>query len=166
MIALPVNASFYHRFPVIETPHLRLRELTPDDAEVLFEMFHDPEVTRFYDVVTMTDLDQARALTERLRRRFLDRNGIRWAIERTRDGRMVGTCGYPVIVASAHRGSIGYELVRHAWGHGLATEATEAVEAITASMAPRCFLRFSARGSAWVHASTITGAVRGSPRAS
>ena len=101
MIACIVDPSFYQSFPVIETPHLRLRELTPDDADGVFEMFRDPEVTRFYDVVTMTELEQARALTERLRRRFHDRTGIRWAIERKDDGSMVGTCGYPVVVAAA-----------------------------------------------------------------
>jgi len=77
----------------------------------------------------MTDLEQARALTERLRRRFHDRSGIRWAIERKDDRSMIGTCGYPVIAAAANRGSIGYELARRAWGHGFATEAVEAIVA-------------------------------------
>lgn len=127
VIASGVRESFYQSFPVLETAHLRLRELSPDDAHTVFEMFRDPEVTRFYDVVTMTDLEQARALTERLRRRFHDRNGIRWAIVRKDDSSMIGTCGYPVIAASANRGSIGYELARRAWGHGFATEAVEAI---------------------------------------
>jgi ribosomal-protein-alanine N-acetyltransferase len=40
---------------------------------------------------------------------------------------VVGTCGYPAIVASADRGSLGYELARRAWGHGFATEAVGAI---------------------------------------
>ena len=93
---------FYERFPVIDTARLRLRELTAQDATAVFEMFGDPEVTRFYDAATMTDPEQARALTDRLYRRFPERNGIRWAIERRDDGEMVGSCGYPVIAAAAN----------------------------------------------------------------
>lgn len=122
-----MDPSFYQQFPVIETPRLRLRELTDDDAATVFEMFCDPEVTQFYDVVTMTELEQASGLTERLRRRFHDRNGIRWAIERSDDGSAIGSIGYPVIVATADRGSIGYDLVRRAWGHGFASEAVAAI---------------------------------------
>lgn len=122
-----MDLTFYQRFPIIETPRLRLRELEPDDATAVFEMFGDPEVTRFYDVTTMTDLAQAQSLAERLRRRFHDRTGIRWAIERKDDNIVVGTCGYPAIVASADRGSIGYELARRAWGNGFATEAVAAI---------------------------------------
>jgi len=127
MIGSPVDSTFYRAFPLLETARLRLRELTGADAEVVYELFHDPEVTRYYDVVTMTELDQARALTERLQRRFHDGNGIRWAIERKDDGGMIGTCGYPVIAATADRGSIGYELVRRSWGHGFASEAIAAI---------------------------------------
>ena len=122
-----MDPSFYQQFPVIETSRLVLRELTRADATCVFEAFSDPEVTRFYDVATMTDLEQARIVTDKLQRRFPDRNGVRWAIVRRSDGAMVGTCGYPVIVPGAHRGSIGYELVRSAWGSGLASEAVAAI---------------------------------------
>jgi len=122
-----VDPSFYHSFPVIETPRLVLRELADRDAATVLEMFGDPEVTRFYDVTTMTDIAEARALTGRLIRRFHDKTGIRWAIERRDGGGVVGTCGYPAIVASADRGSIGYELVRREWGNGFASEAVGAI---------------------------------------
>jgi ribosomal-protein-alanine N-acetyltransferase len=124
-----MDLTFYQRFPIIETPRLRLRELDRDDAATVFEMFCDPEVTRFYDVTTMTELAQAQSLTERLRRRFHDKTGVRWAIERKDDDTVVGTCGYPAIVAAADRGSIGYELARRAWGNGFATEAVGAIVA-------------------------------------
>jgi ribosomal-protein-alanine N-acetyltransferase len=122
-----VDLSFYQAFPVVETSRLRLRELVADDAAMVFELFRDPEVTRFYDVTTMTELVQAQSLTERLRRRFHDKTGIRWAIERKADGTVIGTCGYPAIVAAADRGSIGYELVRRAWRNGFAREAVDAI---------------------------------------
>jgi ribosomal-protein-alanine N-acetyltransferase len=122
-----VDLGFYQAFPVIETPRLVLRELADRDAATVLEMFGDPEVTRFYDVTTMTDVAEARALTGRLIRRFHDKTGIRWAIERRDNGAVVGTCGYPAIVVQADRGSIGYELVRREWGNGFASEAVGAI---------------------------------------
>ncbi|HEY0189768.1 MAG TPA: GNAT family N-acetyltransferase [Kofleriaceae bacterium] len=120
-----MNPGFYEQFPVLETTRLRLRAMTVADDELIFALFSDPEVTRFYDVATMTDQAQATALADRLRRRFPDRIGIRWVIEV--GGRAIGTCGYQGIVAASCRASLGYELVRDAWGHGYATEAVAAV---------------------------------------
>lgn len=117
------------RFPTIETPRLRLRAMTSADDDLVFALFSDPEVTRFYDVETMTERAQAVALAERLRRRFPERTGIRWAIERKDDGRAIGTCGYQAIVASARRASLGFELLRTEWGHGFATEAVATLTA-------------------------------------
>src|SRR4051812_11127295 len=65
----PVNLEFFDVFPVLTSERLLLRELCEDDAAALFEVLRDDEVTRYYDVETMTDVTAAAALIEHMRQR-------------------------------------------------------------------------------------------------
>lgn len=67
-------------FPTLETPRLWLRQTTEADAEAIFSLFSDPQVTQFHDLDTFTHLDQARAVIERRKMGFENDRGIRWAI--------------------------------------------------------------------------------------
>ena len=57
-------------FPNLETERLLLRQLTPTDAEAIFQIFSDDEVTRYYDLATFTGLEQAQRLIARINERF------------------------------------------------------------------------------------------------
>ena len=122
-----MNLSLFEVFPVIVTERLRLRELLDDDSPNVFELFRHDEVTRYYDVETMTDVAAAQSLVTFFRQRYATRAGIRWAIEDRATHDFFGTIGFNNINQSAHKGLIGYELVPTAWGRGLATEAVRAV---------------------------------------
>jgi [ribosomal protein S5]-alanine N-acetyltransferase len=122
-----VNLDFFDSFPLLHTDRLELRELQVQDAHALFDVFSDDEVTRFYDVETMVEPGPAVQMVARMRQRFVDRAGIRWAITQKSDGCVIGTIGFNSITAWAHRGVIGYELLHRSWGQGLATEAAAEV---------------------------------------
>lgn len=122
-----VNVSLFDQFPTVETESLRLRELVDADAPSVFELFRQEEVTRHYDVETMTSIDAASALITFMRQRYSSRAGIRWALEHKLSRALVGTIGFNTINQAAHKGLIGYELLPAAWGRGLATEAVRAV---------------------------------------
>ena len=55
------------------------------------------------------------------------RETIRWAIEPIGHGEMIGTVGLLRFDFEQRRAEVGYELARHWWGRGLASEATAAV---------------------------------------
>jgi ribosomal-protein-alanine N-acetyltransferase len=122
-----VNSGVFERFPALATDRLHLRELCPEDAPSLFEVFRDDEVTRYYDVETMTEVAPAAALVAFLQQRFASRVGIRWAIVERASGSFLGTIGFNSINQSANKSPLGYELGRAAWGRGFATEAVRAV---------------------------------------
>ena len=122
-----MNLSLFEHFPTIETERLRLRELLDEDAPAVFDLFRRQEVTRYYDVETMTDVAAARALITFMRGRYVSRTGIRWALEDSVSRSFMGTIGFNNISPVAHKGLIGYELVPAAWGRGLATEAVRAI---------------------------------------
>ena len=66
--------------PRLETQRLILREITPADAEAIFHIFADDEVTRYYDLDTFTDIDQAHRLVARMADRFRSGQAMRWGI--------------------------------------------------------------------------------------
>jgi [ribosomal protein S5]-alanine N-acetyltransferase len=113
-------------FPVLKTPRLTLRALTFEDAKDVYAIFSDERVTRYYDVSTYTELEQAKLFIRRMKDRFEGGDGIRWAITLNTTNRLIGTCGYNMISALTRRGVMGYELHPNYWGQGIMTEALRA----------------------------------------
>jgi len=88
-----MNLACFDKFPVIETDRLQLRELLGEDAESVFGVFQNPEVTKFYDVKTMTEVAAGAAMITRLGQRYAERGGIRWAVIDREYKFFVGTIG-------------------------------------------------------------------------
>jgi ribosomal-protein-alanine N-acetyltransferase len=114
-------------FPELRTERLVLRELHPDDAEYLFAVLGDEEVTQFYDDEVFQDVSQAREQIEAWAAGFRARRCIRWGIALRESGQMVGTCGYYGFHGWHRRAGIGYELARSVWKRGIMTEALRGI---------------------------------------
>lgn len=67
-------------FPILETERLVLRQITPEDSGDLFHYFSLDEVTKFYDVESFTNVQQAEELIDRWQQRFEKNLGIRWGL--------------------------------------------------------------------------------------
>ena len=115
----------FRSFPTLETDNLYLRAIVPDDAADLLRVFGDEEVTRYYDLYTMTEMAEAEDMVEFFAESFELERGIRWGIARKTDNILIGTCGY--VWLRPHRGEIGYELRRDSWGQGIMAEAVHAI---------------------------------------
>ena len=107
--------AVFQAFPRLGTERFVLRQLHLSDAESLFAILSDEEVTRFYDDEAFTDVGQAREQLEAWDRGFDAQRSVRWGIARKTDDRVVGTCGYYGFHTWNSRGSIGYELARPYW---------------------------------------------------
>ncbi|CEG26163.1 GNAT family N-acetyltransferase [Bacillus sp. B-jedd] len=110
-------------FPQLETDRLLLREIRSDDAEALFACFSSEEVTRFYGMETMDGLLQAENLIELFSRRYEEKVGIRWGIERKGEAGLIGTIGFNSWNPKNKRAEIGYELHPEHWRKGYVSEA-------------------------------------------
>lgn len=117
--------TIFGAFPHLETSNFNLRRIDSQDAEALFEIFSDEEVTRYYDLYPYTDLDEVRQLIEFFDESFELERGIRWGIARKSDNRLLGTCGF--VWLRRFRGEIGYELGRAHWRQGIMREALPAI---------------------------------------
>ena len=105
--------EIYSRFPQLQTDRLLLRQLGSADADQIYRMFSDPQVTRFYDLDTFDNPRQALELIEQFTQRFDRSIGLRWAIASAGEPDvLVETCGYNIWIQPSRRAVLGFDLLR------------------------------------------------------
>lgn len=117
--------DIFSQFPQLETQNLILREIQLSDAENVFRIFADPDVTKYQDVENLTSLNQIKFLIERRAERFKNRQSIRWGIALKETNIIIGSCGYTQ--KQLNSAEVGYELAKPYWRKGIMTEALIAI---------------------------------------
>ena len=115
---------------IIETERLLLRNFTEEDAELIYQLNLDPEVTR-YTGDPVRDMEHAREVLEKtiLPQYALYGHG-RWAVyikqgfDLIANG-YIGWCGLKYR-PEMNEIDLGYRFMKHSWGRGYATEAAYA----------------------------------------
>lgn len=111
---------------ILETERLILREWTPDDVPMIYEICSDPEVMRHIgDGSAWDDVARARLWMERVRAAYDEQGYGRFAVVEKETGRVVGSCGFGKPTGAAGV-DFGYVFARASWGRGYATEAGRA----------------------------------------
>lgn len=117
----------FSSFPEFDAGDLRLRALRVADAEHLYAIFSDEQVTEHYDLDTFSDPRQALELIERFKGRYANRIGLRWAIVRKESpDTVLGTCGYNLWIQPSSRAVLGFDLKRRHWRQGIMSQALQA----------------------------------------
>ncbi|MBY0579085.1 MAG: GNAT family N-acetyltransferase [Burkholderiales bacterium] len=106
---------------MLTTERLLLRPLAREDAGDIYAVFSHPEVTRYYEIDTMTDAAQADILLDHFI--SIGRLGIRLK----GDSRLIGSCGLFGFNMPYRSASLGYDLSPEYWGRGIMTEALKAL---------------------------------------
>ncbi|HSK12815.1 MAG TPA: GNAT family N-acetyltransferase [Phnomibacter sp.] len=114
-------------FPEIRTERLRLRAVTPSDADALFELRRMDEVMLYLDRPRPQTIDEVVELIEKINTSFEQGEGISWIIAEQGMEKAIGTIGFWRMDKPNHRAEIGYMLHPDHWGKGYATEAMHAV---------------------------------------
>ena len=116
------TSDLFVSVPVLETDRLILRQLDNDDAADYFEIFSNEEVTRYYDVDTMTRTDEAKALIDRHNAHYRNHVSIRYVLQVKDSGKVIGTFG---LYDFKDKDSVemGFDLNRAYWKQGYMTEA-------------------------------------------
>lgn len=109
---------------VLDTPRLRLRWFSTEDAAFMLELLNQPAwLTHIGDRGVRT-IDDARAYIEaRLLAGYREHGLGFWAVERRDDGALVGGCG---LIRRPSYVDVGYGFLPRFWGHGYAREAAAA----------------------------------------
>ena len=109
-------------FPVLETNRFILRQMEKKDAQNVFDYFSKDEVTKYYDLDSFTELNQADEIINRWNERFKKNDGIRWGIESRRDNKLIGSCGYHSWEKEHYKAEIGFEVHPNYWRQGVMSE--------------------------------------------
>ena len=111
----------------LRTKRLVLRPFGEGDAEALFAIYRDPEVCRYLPRPAWPDIGLARDRIAKDLAGMVSREYVRFAIQRSEDGTIVGDCCLFSLNAQCRRAEIGYSQLRSAWGNGYINEALHAL---------------------------------------
>lgn len=120
----------FSTFPTLETERLRLREIVATDAEAIFRIRGDYEVTKYNIGAAYERIEQVSELIVATQEAFQNEAEIRWGITlKGGDGELVGVCGFNYWSRRDCRASVGYDMARAYWGRGIMSEGLGAVVA-------------------------------------
>ena len=122
-----IKANVADPFPMIKTDRLVLCQLQIEDTVVLHEYWSDEAVTEYFTIDPFTNIKETIEMVEVLKNLFRCRQGIRWAIVRKNDSKVLGTCGFHNLKPEHLRVEMGYELGKKYWGQGFMAEALTAI---------------------------------------
>ena len=115
---------------ILETPRLRLREYTPEDAPAILRLNSDTKIMRFAHKKPTKSLEEALAQIAVFQQQYAENGYGRWAVILKTTGEHIGYCGlkYRNAEADPRRDftDIGYRFERKHWKSGFATEAARA----------------------------------------
>jgi RimJ/RimL family protein N-acetyltransferase len=113
---------------ILETDRLILRRLVPDDLDDLYALYRDPEIRHYFPEGTLTYEETKEELEW-----FLNGHPERpelglWATIHKGTDRFIGRCGLlPWTIEQRSEVEVAYLLAKEYWGHGLGTEAAQAI---------------------------------------
>jgi [ribosomal protein S5]-alanine N-acetyltransferase len=125
------SAAMNQRFPMeafpLETPRLRLRRFTLDDADDVWEYTSDPEVTRYLILETHRTRQESRELLKKAIEAYECAESLMFAVEYKPERKVVGGCAMRNWERASGRVEIAFALARRYWQQGIMTEALNAL---------------------------------------
>src|SRR4051812_26497128 len=109
-----LQQTMLNTFPTLHTSRLDLIEITQGHLADLFAIFGNPDVTRYYNVVTLVKESEAQKFVDHFQSRYRDKAAIRWGIALTGQQNIIGTLGFNNFTPN-HRANIGYDLLPQFW---------------------------------------------------
>jgi len=117
----------FKQFPVIYTERLILRELVPADAEGVFAIRSDYDVTKYNIGAAYTGMNQAEKLIDGISEEYRMESAVRWGITLKEKNCVIGMVGFNYWNRTDNRGSIGFDLAQSHWRKGIMREAVRAM---------------------------------------
>jgi ribosomal-protein-alanine N-acetyltransferase len=112
-----------HPFPVLGTERLILREIVPEDAEIMYAIRMDDRYYQFIDNPQKPTREEVKEKVQRAIDLSKNNEGISWGIELKNNSKLIGSVDYWRMIKAHHRCEIGYMLHPDYYQQGLMYEA-------------------------------------------
>ncbi|SOC15067.1 ribosomal-protein-alanine N-acetyltransferase [Ureibacillus xyleni] len=109
------------------TERLHLRKLSISDSTNLFNIWSDPDVTKYMNIDNFHNENQAIEIITYLNELAEEEKAIRYTIIELSSGEIIGSCGFNSLDFDNEKAEIGYDLAKTHWGKGYAPEAITAL---------------------------------------
>ena len=107
---------------LFQSERLLFREFAPDDAELIYELNKDPDVTKYVHEPPTTPEMAVEVLNNIIIPQYKANNYGRWAVHLKDNKEFIGWGGLKK-TPSHEFPDLGYRFFKHLWGYGYATEA-------------------------------------------
>lgn len=98
-------------FPILHTDRLILKEITENDAQILFEMRSNRDLMKYIDRPKPASIDDIYDLIQKMKTMKSNGEGISWGIfKKEQPDLKIGNIGLYRIIAEHYRAEIGYML--------------------------------------------------------
>lgn len=108
--------------PGITTERLYIRKLTLADTSAIYEIFSNPEVTRYWGLPMMRSREEARKFIDESAKGLENKSLLQWGVVHKESGQLIGTCAFASWEPEHQRAEIGFALGRNSWKRGFMTE--------------------------------------------
>lgn len=113
---------------ILETKRLILRHLLPGDLDSLFALYRNPEIRRYFPEGVLTYEETKEELEWFLHGHPTHPELGLWATIHKETNQFIGRCGLlPWTIDQRPEVEVAYLLAKEYWGHGLGTEAAQAI---------------------------------------
>lgn len=102
-----------------------LRPFRNDDAAAWYAYLSDARVTEHTSWPPITS-ELITGVVAKIIADYAERKSLRWALARSGDGELIGSCGYTALLCEHGTAEIAYDLAPSYWGLGLMTRAVRA----------------------------------------
>jgi RimJ/RimL family protein N-acetyltransferase len=110
--------------PLFTSPRLLFREFTLEDADLIYDLNSDDEVTKYVHELPTTKEVAKQTLVYTILPQYEQNNFGRWAVQLKDTTEFIGWCGLKYR-KDLKLIDLGYRFKRKFWGNGYATEAAQ-----------------------------------------
>ena len=111
------------RLPTLTAERIALRWVDERDEPALYEIFADPQATRYWSSPPWIRREEAAQYVRDIHSYFQRQTLFQWGVARRSDDLLIGTCTLLAFDEQSRRAEIGYILGPAHWGRGYMGEA-------------------------------------------
>lgn len=113
--------------PIIITPRLRLRWISEDDIDALYNVFSDPQVMRYWSRGPLANREEAAQLQREIVVGNECDSMFKWGLALRDENTLIGTTTLFSLNFDNQRAELGYAMSSRHWGRGYMNEALSAL---------------------------------------